>query len=131
MSDSYRVANMEAGFALGNAHPWTGVGIGDIRDETETYLREHYPELAGPGYMPQSQYLLTYAATGIFGLLFFIFVTVYPLWYRQGWRQPLFVAFHLLAFSVFVFEQLLETQVGTAIYVVFLVLSIRNGMEKE
>ncbi len=131
LSDSYRVANMEAGFALGNAHPWTGVGIGDIRDETETYLREHYPELAGPGYMPQSQYLLTYAATGIFGLLFFIFVTVYPLWYRQGWRQPLFVAFHLLAFSVFVFEQLLETQVGTAIYVVFLVLSLRCNMDEE
>ncbi|MFM9952098.1 MAG: O-antigen ligase family protein [Saprospiraceae bacterium] len=131
LSDSYRVANMEAGVALGNAHPWTGVGIGDIRDETEAYLREHYPELAGPGYMPQSQYLLTYAATGIFGLLVFILATVYPLWYRKGWRQPLFVAFHLLAFSVFVFEQLLETQVGTAIYVVFLVLSLRCSMDED
>lgn len=131
LSDSYRVANVEAGIALGNAHPWTGVGIGDIRDETEAYLREHYPELAGPGYMPQSQYVLTYAATGIIGLLCFMLFTSYPLWHRGNWRQPLFTAFHLLAFSVFVFEQLLETQVGTAIYIVFAVLSIRSFMEEQ
>lgn len=131
LSDSYRVANIEAGIALGNAHPLTGVGIGDIRDETEGYLKEHYPELAGPGYMPQSQYVLTYAATGIFGLLAFLLFTIYPLWHRRSWREPLFMALHLLAFSVFAFEQLLETQVGTAIYVVFVVLSIRSRMEEE
>ncbi len=131
LSDSYRVANIEAGIAIGNAHPWTGVGIGDIRDETEAYLREHYPELAGPGYMPQSQYVLTYAACGIFGLLFFALATAFPLWYRRNWHRPLFTAFHVLAFSAFAFEQLIETQVGTAIYIVFTVLSIRSFMEEE
>jgi len=131
LSDSYRVANIEAGIALGNAHLWTGVGIGDIRDETEAYLEEHYPELAGPGYMPQSQYVLTYAACGIFGLLFFALATAYPLWHSRNWRRPLFTAFHVLAFSAFAFEQLLETQVGAAIYIVFAVLSIRSFMEEE
>jgi hypothetical protein len=81
--------------------------------------------------MPQSQYVLTYAATGILGLLCFMLFTSYPLWHRGNWRQPLFTAFHLLAFSVFVFEQLLETQVGTAIYIVFAVLSIRSFMEEQ
>ncbi|NUO01308.1 MAG: O-antigen ligase family protein [Saprospiraceae bacterium] len=131
LSDSYRVANVEAGIAIGNAHPWTGVGIGDIRDETEAYLLKHYPELAGPGYMPQSQYVLTYAATGILGLLCFMLATIYPLWRHQSWRWPLFTAFHLMSFSVFAFEQLLETQVGAAIYLVFALLSIRFLMETD
>lgn len=131
LSDSYRVANIEAGLAIGNTHPLTGVGIGDIRDETEAYLEVHYPELAGPGYMPQSQYVLTYAATGIFGLVIFIFATTYPLWYRHSWRWPLFTAFHLLAFTGFAIEQTLETQVGAAIYVVFAVLAIRSIAEED
>lgn len=131
LSDSYRVATIHAGLEMVKTHPWTGVGIGDVRDATDLYLQEHYPDLAGAGYMPQSQYVLVAAALGWPGLVFFLCCTLFPLAYRRAYRQPLLLAFFVIALSAFVVEQLLETQAGTAFYLVFLLTFVRQNMETE
>jgi len=129
LSDSYRLATIEAGFAIGNAHPVLGVGFGDIKQETKSYLQQKYPELLQQIYMPQSEYVLFYAATGLVGLLLFIFVTFQPLLYQNGGRHLLIGGFHVMMIISFVVEQTLETQLGTAIYVFFATLGIRHQME--
>jgi hypothetical protein len=110
---------------MGNEAPLLGVGIGDIRDKTEAYLQVNYPGVAGSGFTPQSQYVWQYAGMGWLGLLVFIAVTFFPLFYKNGWRYALLGSFLAIAIPSFVIEQTLETQLGTAIYLVFLLMAAR------
>ena len=123
LSDSYRLATIEAGIRLGNQHPILGTGWGDIKDETAAYLQSKYPELLQVIYMPQSEYVLFYAASGLIGLLIFIFVTLQPLFYNKAWQNLFNGAFHVIMIMSFIVEQTLETQLGVAIYVIFAVMS--------
>jgi O-antigen ligase len=125
LSDSHRLGSMLAGLEISRQHPWTGVGIGDILDECEAYYQQHLPALAGEKLMPHNQYLFMQAATGFFGLLYFLWATLYPLYYRAGYRNGLIVSFHLIALSSFMVEHTLETQIGLAFYLTFALLSIR------
>lgn len=125
LSDSYRLATIEAGIRLGNQHPILGTGWGDIKDETAAYLQGKYPELLQVIYMPQSEYVLFYAASGLTGLLVFIWATLQPLFYDKAWQNLFIGAFHVIMISSFIVEQTLETQLGVAIYVIFAVMCAR------
>ncbi|MFN7116489.1 MAG: O-antigen ligase family protein [Saprospiraceae bacterium] len=129
LSDSYRLATIKAGIDLGNANLLLGVGFGDMKDETKAYLAKHYPALLQEIYMPQSEYVLFYAATGIIGLLLFIWATLQPFFYQNAWQYLLIGGFHVIMIVSFIVEQTLETQLGTAIYVMFAVMGIRFLME--
>lgn len=131
LSDSYRFVTIKAGIDLGNANPLLGVGFGDMKDETKAYLAEHYPDLLQEIYMPQSEYVLFYAATGIIGLLLFIWATLQPFFYQNAWQHLLIGGFHVIMIVSFIVEQTLETQLGTAIYVMFAVMGIRFLMKKD
>jgi len=130
LSDSNRLASIEAGLAVGRENFWIGVGIGDIQQATERYLEEHYPSLTGLRLMPHNQYVQVFAATGIIGLLVFSGATIYPLFYRRAWRDILIVAFHIIAILSFIVEHTLETQIGLAFYLVFVLLNIRYWMDE-
>lgn len=125
LSDSHRVGTIQAGLAMGNEAPILGVGVGDVRDKTEAYLQVNYPSVAGSGFTPQSQYVWQYASMGWVGLLLFIVVTLLPLFYKNGWKYALLGSFLAIAIPSFIIEQTLETQLGTAIYLVFLLMAAR------
>lgn len=125
LSDSHRVGTIHAGLAMGKEAPLLGVGIGDVRDETEAYLQVNYPGVAGSGFTPQSQYVWQYASMGLLGLILFIVVTFLPLFYKNGWRYALLGSFLAIAIPSLIIEQTLETQLGTAIYLIFLLMAAR------
>ncbi|MBK7871216.1 MAG: O-antigen ligase family protein [Saprospiraceae bacterium] len=131
LSDSYRLATVEAGIQLGNQHPIIGIGWGDIKDETQNYLQQKYPELLSVIYTPQSEYVLFYAASGIIGLLIFIWATLQALFYKKSYQNLFIGAFHILMILSFIVEQTIETQLGTAIYIIFAVMNIRFQMESD
>jgi O-antigen ligase len=131
LSDSYRLGSIEAGLEIGKHHFWTGVGAGDVRAGCDEYFLAHYPSLVGLELMPHNQYIFVFAATGILGLLYFIWATFYPLFQNRAWRNQLFVAFHLIVFLSFMVEHTIETQLGTAFYILFLLLGIRFLDEKS
>ncbi len=124
LSDSYRLGSIEAGIQLGNRHFFTGVGIGDLKDESDRYFEAHYPALAGKDLLPHNQYVLVYAAMGIVGLLYFVWATASPLFVSSAHRDPLFVAFHILIFLSFMVEHTIEAQLGTAFYLLFLLMGM-------
>ncbi|MBX2928330.1 MAG: O-antigen ligase family protein [Saprospiraceae bacterium] len=126
LSDARRIGSLQAAAALMREHPFTGVGIGDIRDATDAYLQQHYPEIAGFQLMPHNQFLLVGAATGLLGMLVFMAAMIWPLLYRRAWRDPLFAAFHLLILSSCMVEHTLETQLGTAFYMLFVLMGLRH-----
>lgn len=131
LSDSYRFGTIIAGVEIGNKNPVLGVGFGDIKDATHAYLQQHYPALSSEHYMPQSEYVLFYAATGIIGLLLFIWATLQPFFYQNAGQHLLVGSFHVMMIGSFIVEQTLETQLGTAIYVMFAVMGIRFLMKRD
>lgn len=131
LSDSHRVGTIQAGLSMGSSAPLVGVGIGDVRDETEVFLAANFPEVAGSGFTPQSQYIWQYAATGFLGLLLFAGVTLLPLFYQRGWQHALLGSFLAIALPSFLIEQTLETQLGTAIYLTFLLMAARHYLIKD
>jgi len=130
LSDSRRLGSIQAGLEMGKTHLWTGVGIGDIRDDTNDYLREHYPALVDLELMPHNQYIFVFAATGLLGLLWFTAATTWPVFYQNAHHNRLIVAFHIIIFSSFMVEHTIETQLGTAFYILFLTLGIRHVEEE-
>ena len=126
LSDSRRLGSILAGWEIFRTHPWLGVGLGDIKNETNAYLAAHYPDLTDLGLMPHNQYLFILAACGIFGLLWFLAATLYPFFYKHAWRNQLFVSMQIIFILSFLVEHTVETQVGTAFVVFFLCLAIRH-----
>lgn len=124
LSDSYRVASIKAGLATGMQSPIIGVGVGDVRDETATYISENYPELAHVTYTPQNQYVVTFAALGLIGVLFFLGMTLTPFFIAGCLKNLYATGFHLIAITSFLVEQTLESQVGIAFYLLFGMVSI-------
>jgi O-antigen ligase len=131
LSDSRRLASIQGGLELGKTHMWTGVGVGDIRDDTNEYLRQNYPDLVNLELMPHNQYIWVFAATGLLGMLWFMAATTWPLFYHGAQKNSLIVAFHIIIFSSFLVEHTIETQLGTAFYIVFLLLGIRHQEKVE
>lgn len=131
LSDSRRLGSIQAGWVLGKENLWTGVGVGDIRDDTNDYLKAHYPELTDLGLMPHNQYFFVFAACGLPGLLWFVWATFMPLFYNKGFRDRLLVVFHLVIFSSFLVEHTIETQLGTAFYITFLIIGIWHHHQME
>ncbi len=129
LSDSHRLGSILAGIDLSRQYFWTGVGVGDLRQMCDAYFTKHFPGLAGNELMPHNQYIFVFAATGVLGFLYFIWATTYPLFYRRSFRWPLTVAFHLIVWSSFLTEHTIETQLGTAFYITFVLLSIRLASE--
>ncbi len=124
-SDPKRIASIHAGWQIGMGHPLTGVGVGDVKAEAEKYFEQKYPQLVGLELLPHNQYLFVFAAMGWIGVVFFVWTVLYPIWFRKGYQDYFLVAFQLILLTSFLVEMTLETQFGTAIYLIFLLLSIR------
>ena len=131
LSDSRRLASIQAGWVLGKAHPIIGIGIGDIRKETNDYLKKNYPTLIDLGLLPHNQYVFYFAVTGLLGLGLFIVLTCFPLFYKKAYQDLFFASHHIIYFSSFLTEHTLETQIGTTSYLLFLLLAIRYFLERK
>jgi len=125
-SDSRRLSSWEAGIAVGNHSPLTGVGYGDFRDEVYRYYAREMPSFDPDTYIiPHNQLILTYAATGLFGLLLFIVFLLYPVFRRKAYRFYPFALINIIIWSSFMVESTLEIQIGTAFFLLFFLLTLK------
>ncbi len=129
LSDGGRIISWKAGMAVGNQNPWLGVGIGDLLGEMNKTYESQFPQITEEfRFIPHNQFVTTYAAFGLVGLLWFSSVFFYPLFYRRHYRHVLMVALHLIVFTSFLSDATIENQIGTAFYLIFL-LTIKNYYE--
>lgn len=126
LSDSRRLASIEAGIILGKENPLIGVGYGDLKDETNTYLIEHYPELRDLDLLPHNQYILSLATAGFIGLILFTLFTTLPFLYHHAYKDYLFLTTQLMFLASFIVEHTIEAQIGTALYIFVLLLVMKN-----
>jgi len=125
-SDSERWVSMQTGWLIWQEHPWLGVGAGDLPDETEKTLTEHFPNYRSTPKLPHNQFLYLLAGTGLLGLMLSLCAFLYPVFaYRGG--QAIFFAFQVMVFVSFLVEYTIETAMGVAWYLFFTLWFMRGG----
>lgn len=127
-SDSGRLTSIQMGMELAKAHPLLGVGAGNLQQEVENLYAKAYPHLQDAK-LPHNQFVWILAANGLVGLLLFSLAFFYPMFHNGNYRQPLFLAFHVVMFTSFLTESTLETALGVALYVFFLLLGLNYQVQ--
>ena len=126
LSDSRRLGSIYAGVQLIKENPILGVGIGDLMDETNKYLEEHYPELTDLELLPHNQYILTATSAGLIALLLFIYCTAAPFFYNEGYKDLFVCATQWMLIASFMVEHTIESQIGVAAYIFIVLFSMKN-----
>ncbi|UPL48477.1 O-antigen ligase family protein [Hymenobacter sublimis] len=107
---------------------WVGVGKADIADEMATRYQQEFPTIQAASYIqPHNQYLYSTVAFGVVGLLLFIIGFYYAglcIWPRYA---PLLLAQYLIVTLSFLVEYTLETQIGLAFALFFLLLALEGS----
>jgi len=125
-SDSRRLTSWKAGIAVGKHSPLTGAGYGDFKEEVYRYYAEHLPDYDPNSYIiPHHQLILTFAATGLIGLILFIAFLLYPVYHNRAYRFYPFALINIIIWSSFMVESTLEIQIGTAFFLLFFLLTLK------
>lgn len=104
---------------------WFGCGLGDINDLNNQIFQKDYPDVSKP-IIPHNQFLFYLAAIGITGVLAFTVFFYFPFFYHKAYQDSLlFVHFVIISIG-FQFESPLESQVGTAFTLLFLLLPLHK-----
>ena len=107
-----------------------GCGLGDVRDLNTQLFKEKYPDVSKP-IIPHNQFLFLLAATGVLGLLLFLGFWIYPLWILKKFAHPLLWGIYVLMFFAFQVEAVLETQLGVAFCIFFILLGIQTTISRQ
>lgn len=119
-SDGNRLLSFKLGIEVGSENPLFGVGVGDVRNKMMTKYKNDHPEISEENRLiPHNQFIFTYAATGIAGLLLFISFTFFPLFYKSSYNNILFLSITIIIVSSYLSEATIENQLGVGIYALF------------
>ena len=124
-SDSERLLSLQLGWEVAQDNPLFGVGAGDLRRR----MREVYRTRLGPDHaprMPHNQFLTTLAGTGYIGLALLLLALLLPLLAKRHYRQPFFLAFHIVILTSCLIENTFENNFGISIYLLFLLLGMHQ-----
>lgn len=116
-TDGNRYFSIKAGIDVLNAHPLTGVGFGDIRNETNGWFKQHVPQmLESDKLLPSSEWLIYGVGAGWPGLIIFTIIMFIPFFIKmQRFRLPWFLL-NLSLFLSFIFDIGLEVQYGVFLF---------------
>ena len=117
---SQRIEYTKASLHLIRKHPLFGVGTGDIPqaywqayDELQSPLEQRYRHKA------HNQYLSITVGFGLFGLLLFLFVLLYPYLSSSKNRSFLYTLFLVILLLSMLPEDTIESQAGASFYAFF------------
>jgi hypothetical protein len=130
-SATMRMQFLATGWKIFLEHPWTGVGTGDLqRAFDDMYSREGSTLDARWRLRAHNQYLSVAIAFGIFGLLYFLVVLLYPLITERP-RTLLLAAFMGILLLSMLTEDTLETPAGASFYALFSLLLPALGKKEH
>ncbi|WP_460499511.1 O-antigen ligase family protein [Hymenobacter agri] len=127
-----RVYSYKAALSIWSDNKLLGVGKPDLESEMATRYQRLYPEMGQEFYiMPHNQYLYNLAAYGMLGLLVFVVALFYSAWWARSRRAPLLLAQYVSIALSFLVEYTLETQIGLAFVVFFLMLALQGSLPSD
>ena len=113
-------------------HPWIGVGYGDVLPEIKSRFREEGSALLEENQKePHNQFLEVFAATGIFGFLFFLFIFFYPLKRIFKYKDLKLLGLIVIMFASFNIESALEMQRGVCYFTLMWIYLNNLPIENE
>ena len=127
-----RVYSYKSALAVWQDNKLVGVGKPDLEGEMAKRYAALYPEMEAKFYIqPHNQYLYNLAAYGALGLLIFLVGLFYPAWWARRKHAPLLLAQYVSIALSFLVEYTLETQIGLAFVVFFLLLALQGSLHCE
>jgi O-antigen ligase len=126
------VYSYQAAIKVWREHPLLGVGKPDLEGEMAKHYAMLYPEMGEEFYIqPHNQFLYNLASYGLIGLAIFCISFFYPVWWARCKPIPLLVAHYVGIGLSFLVEYTLETQIGLAFVVFFLLLALQGSLPCE
>ena len=127
-----RVYSYKAALAIWADNTLVGVSKPDLESEMAKRYAKLYPEMGFEFYIqPHNQYLYNLAAYGALGLLLFCVGLFYPAWWARHKHAPLLLAQYVSIALSFLVEYTLETQIGLAFVVFFLLLALQGSLPSD
>jgi O-antigen ligase len=122
-SDGNRLTSWQLAWQSIQSNWLIGVGIGDVKTTMQLLYATYFPQVLPENrLMPHNQFLLIWMGTGIIGLLVFLISIIYIIIQKQNYKKWLFASLWMIVLSALFTEPLLEIQVGTAIFLYFILL---------
>ena len=136
-SDSERWISLSAGLELWQERPVLGVGAGDLPTEIQRVVNRRFPAYTVAPKLPHNQFIYLLAGTGLVGLLLSLVAFIAPLTEKRSRQFYLFSAFQIMIFISFLVEYTIETAIGVAFYLFYMlwfremgkVTQLANGNE--
>jgi len=122
-SDSGRIRSIKVGLEIAKEYPFLGVGFGDVRDVCRLKYQKKYGHEAS-SLFPHNQYLTIFVASGIAGLLLFLFALFQPLFYNRAYKEPAFLGFSVIIWVSFLVENTIERSYSIGLFLIFTLVSI-------
>jgi len=127
LSDSKRIHSIQMGIKAGLQQPLIGVGYGDMKSQVQETYKKEMPKFPEEDMMiPHNQFVIVFAGTGIIGLGLFLWAILIPILTNRHYRDPLFLSFNLIVLSSFMTEPVVEVQLGTGFYLLFLLFLLKQ-----
>jgi O-antigen ligase len=124
-----RVYSYRAALAVWQDNVLVGVGKPELKDEMARRYAALYPEITSEFYiLPHNQYLYNLAAYGALGFLVFGFGLFYPAWWVRRKYAPLLLTQYVSIVLSCLVEYTLETQIGLAFVIFFLLLALQGSL---
>jgi hypothetical protein len=115
-----RVEYWRTSLLLIKQHTLFGVGTGDVPDAFRIQYEKMNSSLE-PQFRLRShnQFLSITVAFGVLGLLWFLFVLIYPMWITKKYKSYFYIIFWLIFTVSLITEDTIETQEGVTFFAYF------------
>ena len=118
-SDGERINSIMHGIKLAKENLLLGVGEGDVEDEMKLEIYgTNLPAEDTYIKMPHNQFVWTFAATGILGIVLFIGFFLASIYKSFAEKNLYLFLFTIVAIASMMVEQTLETQLGVAWFLI-------------
>lgn len=99
---------------------WTGVGTGDLPQSFEKqYVKMDTKLFEDLRHRSHNQYFAITIGFGIFGLLFFLFVLIYPGFKTKSYNFYIYFIFWVILMTSMLVEDTIESQEGVSFFIIF------------
>ena len=119
-SELQRIEYIKASWYLIKQHPIIGIGTGDIPNAFKNYYEETNSSLYEKYRLrSHNQYLSISVGFGVIGLVWFLFVMLYPYCSNKKYRYFLYTIFLGIILISMLTEDTIESQAGVTLYAYF------------